>query len=147
MEEQKDRRGGDSCYKPSLPMKRRMVAALRQFCVYFHAPRKQAKEDAKVRIPVRKKDGTLGKKYTVAYKCAICGDLTVKPDMDHIDPVGVEPDYPYDIMELLHYIKRLLAPYDGWQCICKPCHKKKTAKERSCLRTSTAQDENQESSS
>jgi len=111
-------------------MKRKMINMLRKFSYIFHTPRTLAKEEAKVKIPMRKKDGTLGKRYTVAWKCAHCGELTTKPQLDHITPIGREPDYPYEIDELLLYMKKLLAPYSEWQVLCRVCHRKKTNKER-----------------
>lgn len=103
---------------------------MREFCLYFHQPRKQAKEAAKIKIPMKKKDGTLGASYTVAWQCAHCDGVTTKPQMDHKIPIGQEPDYPYDVEELLQYMRRLLAPLEQWQCLCAECHKKKTGKER-----------------
>jgi len=81
-------------------------------------------ESAK-KIYMRKKDGTLSdKKFTWAYKCAKCGEYFAKVHLHHDPPVGKEPDFPYDTEELLEYIRRLLAPKEGWKVLCIPCHNK-----------------------
>jgi len=122
----------------------KVISDLRKFCVYHHQPRKEAKEARKVKEYLRKKDGTLSKKYLVKWRCDVCRKLTEKPDMHHKDPVGKTPPWPYDIEELLAYMRRLLVPKDRWALLCKPCHKietnreikenvKKRAEEKNCI--------------
>jgi 5-methylcytosine-specific restriction endonuclease McrA len=104
-------------------------AHLREFCLYYHQPRKLAKEASKIKEFQKKKDGTIGKKYLVKWRCCQCGILTENPDMDHKFPVGKAPLWPYEVGELLAYIRKILVPIHEWQCLCKPCHKVKTDEE------------------
>lgn len=64
------------------------------------------------------------------YKCASCKKFYVATDIevDHINPVVCTTDgfINWDV-----YIDRLYCPVDNLQVLCKPCHKKKTANERS----------------
>ncbi len=111
--------------------KSRVATKLREFYRYYHTPKKQALEDAKVRIPMRKKDGTLGKKFTVTYRCAICDKLSAKVHVDHHPiPVGKQPEFPYEIEELIAYIRRMLCSKDNLRVLCVPCHKAHTKDQR-----------------
>ena len=107
-----------------------MVKHLRQFYLRYHTPRQNVKNAAKVKVPMRKKDGTLGKRYTVAYTCAKCGNITAKPEIDHIDPVGKEPSFPYNLEDLITYLRRLLCDESNLQVLCRKCHKAKSAEEK-----------------
>lgn len=64
----------------------------------------------------------------IKYKgpCAICKGMFCKDDieMDHIDGVG-------NINEFIkQFARRMLPEVDGWQPLCKPCHRAKTNRER-----------------
>jgi len=95
---------------------------LREFCLYYHHPRTIAKARAKVKEYLTKKDGTPSKKYYVKWKCEKCGELFEQVDMHHIHAVGKQPDWPYDIEELVGFIRRLLVPVEQWMVLCRPCH-------------------------
>lgn len=107
----------------SIYQRMNMVKHLRQFYLRYHKPRTNVKDAAKVQVPMRKKDGTLGKRYTVAYKCAVCGDISTKVDIHHIKEVGKEPAWPYDTKELLAYLERMLCAEEDLIVLCKKCHK------------------------
>jgi 5-methylcytosine-specific restriction endonuclease McrA len=107
----------------------KVAALIRQLCSYYHQPRKEAKEAQKRKKYLRKKDGTLSKKYLVMWECEHCNGLFEKVDLDHKIPVGKQPPWPYDTEELLDYIRRILAPREQFQCLCRGCHKAKTLKE------------------
>lgn len=103
---------------------------------------KEAKQRARVELsPKVLKDGSLGKKNQVRYRCAICGELF--PDkytqVDHISPVVPlhmrEEDMSYDLM-----VRNICCGLDNLQVICstpkkvtkdgKPsCHSTKTKEE------------------
>lgn len=92
------------------------VNVLRKGSYYWEA-RTKAKSDARIR-----------RGY---YTCAICKGETRAKDMnlDHINPVKDVRG----INDNLHVIaERLLADSGGWQCLCKPCHLKKTNIENTC---------------
>lgn len=62
------------------------------------------------------------------YKCQKCGDIVGYKDfdIDHIKPViSVNRGF----VDWNEYIERLFAETDGYQLLCKPCHKKKTFEE------------------
>ena len=84
--------------------------------------------------PARNEAKKLARVSRGVYKCNICQEL-FKPDettMDHINPVvpvtGVDDSLPlYEIIG--KYVVSLLVYESGWQCLCKPCHEKKTREE------------------
>ncbi len=62
------------------------------------------------------------------YLCAACGRWFMEKEVqvDHIIPTG-----SLNILdELPVFVGRLLAEADGWQVLCRSCHKDKTARER-----------------
>lgn len=63
------------------------------------------------------------------YKCADCKQISKIKGMhiDHISPV-VDPKVGFIDWDV--YIKRLFCSSDNLQLLCKPCHGKKTEKER-----------------
>lgn len=63
-------------------------------------------------------------------KCNACGDLVPETtsSVDHIIPV-IDPEVGFQSWDT--YIERLFCETDGFQVLCDPCHKAKTAKERS----------------
>lgn len=69
------------------------------------------------------------------HKCESCGNLFPQSQMaaDHIHPVV--PIEGFQHKQLLEYdwnelIQRLYCEADGFQALCKECHKEKTAQER-----------------
>jgi len=63
------------------------------------------------------------------YKCAVCGnDFPNKEiQVDHIDPV-IDPNVGFVNWDVV--IERMFCEKEGFQVICKPCHKVKTQAER-----------------
>lgn len=73
-----------------------------------------------------------GKRKRVSYKCAHCGQLFSKPDInvDHIIPIG-KGTYN-DISDAHAYFSLVYCSYDNLQILCKDkCHKVKTKREQS----------------
>lgn len=68
-------------------------------------------------------------KQKYGYQCAICENVFMSKDvkMDHIDPVicPVKGWQGFDV-----YIERMFCGEENFQCVCGPCHDKKTAEER-----------------
>ena len=62
------------------------------------------------------------------YKCAKCKKVFHRSliQLDHIKPV-VDPKTGFTTWD--KFIKRLFCGEDGFQVLCKDCHKKKTEKE------------------
>lgn len=82
----------------------------------------------RIESPTFKKDGTLGKKIAVNYKCECCFSL-IKIDqvnVDHIEAVGSFKD----IREFYDFFMRIFCSFDNLQVLCKPCHKRKTRFDR-----------------
>lgn len=65
----------------------------------------------------------------IASRCAICEQEVPEKDihMDH-DPPVVDPAVGF--VDWNTYIHRMFPEKIGYQAICKPCHKQKTADER-----------------
>ena len=76
----------------------------------------------KIRRPVE------GKRHKWEYPCAVCGGWFQMKEIqrDHIVPVGKLTDYE-DLPGVVH---RLFCSEDHYQCLCKPCHQKKTNDEQ-----------------
>lgn len=62
------------------------------------------------------------------YLCNICKGIFRDKDtnMDHVAPV-VDPEEGRT--DWNDFIERMLPPIEGWQCLCKPCHKEKSESE------------------
>lgn len=88
-------------------------------------PKWEAKKEACVGREHNKKSGRLA----LHYKCASCKKhfLGTEVEVDHIIPV-VDPFTGFTTWD--DYINRLFCSADNLQVLCKPCHKKKSAKER-----------------
>jgi 5-methylcytosine-specific restriction endonuclease McrA len=90
-------------------------------------PRQKAYDAAKVQVGTY---STGRPKYK--RKCAVCENLFLSKDiqMDHIDPVvpldGYKSGMKFDLNE---YAERMFPEEEGWSCICRGCHDKKTAEE------------------
>lgn len=120
--------------------KTRVKGAIRR--IFRLSPQmKDALYSARVELPpATKKDGNLGKKNQVRYKCAVCGGLFSRKhiQIDHLDPVVPlwknESEMTYDEL-----VRRIICDVENLQAICstplkenggKPsCHKIKTDKE------------------
>lgn len=66
------------------------------------------------------------------YLCDWCRCFVVKPDVDHIAPIGPTPNSKNSDDETSWdgWISRLRVPANGLQVLCKPCHKSKTEQDR-----------------
>jgi hypothetical protein len=104
--------------------------ALRQIWSRYSMERKQALDEAKRMTPMRKKDRTLSARYTVDWKCAACGKYSTKVQVDHRDPVGKMPDFPFKAGALEAWFKRLWCPKENLQVLDETCHKAKSADEK-----------------
>lgn len=66
-------------------------------------------------------------KLRIKYQCNSCKGFFARKDrqMDHVEPVVELSGFTnWD-----DYIERMLPWEDGWQCLCKGCHKIKTTQE------------------
>lgn len=63
------------------------------------------------------------------YQCAGCKGEFKRQELkaDHINPV-VDVKYGFEDWEV--FIESLFCDVDGYQCLCGPCHDKKTEKEQ-----------------
>lgn len=128
-----------------LSLKDGMRLALRTVFTVLYEPRKQILAEAKVHVPVIKKDGTPGLRYNVMYRCAKCQELHEKVDVDHINEVGSYFDWPADDKtQLTEWAERLFCDKSNLQALCRPCHQiksgistRKRAKVRRKARTKT----------
>jgi 5-methylcytosine-specific restriction endonuclease McrA len=68
-----------------------------------------------------------------AYTCKECEKVFTRKgvQVDHIKPV-VDPVLGFVTWDI--YISRLFCSSEGYQILCKPCHKEKTGKEREVRR-------------
>ena len=106
-----------------MDMKRRFIQALRLLLWRYDPERRAAIEYHKIKIPVKKMDGTLSKKYTVGWRCTSCKKIYAKVDWHHIEEVGEEPQWPPVAEDVGRYIERMFCPSTGYTPLCKPCHK------------------------
>jgi len=87
-------------------------------------PKYQTLAEAKVGIKKNKKTGRMAQHF----RCASCNhefSATVV-EVDHITPVvGNDGFTSWD-----DYIERMFVDKEGFQVLCKPCHKKKTLEEK-----------------
>jgi 5-methylcytosine-specific restriction endonuclease McrA len=88
----------------------------------MHAAKNKAKTGRRVTNPATGKLCQSG-------ICAGCGAEVPLKDlqMDHIEPI-VDPNVGFVSWDL--YVERMFPEEDGYQALCKPCHKQKTADER-----------------
>lgn len=86
-------------------------------------PRNQCINNACVGTRINPSSGRSAKHY----KCAACGGEFVRKEVEanHINPVV--PVTGFD--SWTGVIERLLCELDGWEALCKPCHKKVSATE------------------
>jgi len=82
--------------------------------------------DSCVGVKINKATGRKAKHY----KCNICKkDFPAKEvQADHIEPV-VDPKVGF--VDWNTFIERIAVDVDGYQCLCKGCHSKKTKEENS----------------
>ena len=88
-------------------------------------PSYQCMNDAYTRTKVNAATGRMAKHY----RCADCGGEFPAKDVarDHVDPV-VDPTKGFVGWDEL--IQRMFCEADGFQVLCKTCHKKKTDQEK-----------------
>lgn len=79
--------------------------------------------EAKTKKKTNKSTGRLAQHY----KCASCKEEYVLKDVqvDHIIPIG-------EFVSWDQTVERMFCEKDNLQVLCKPCHKDKSQKERSC---------------
>jgi len=108
-----------------------VISALRS-ATRRYPPRNKALKAAFVKRQISKKSGRLA----MHYKCAMCKKLYTSTDIqiDHILPV-VDPQQGFVSWDV--YINRMYCEQENFQVLCKPCHLKKTKKERECTKKST----------
>lgn len=71
------------------------------------------------------KNGTKSKKYECRWVCESCGKRDLKDkqkQLDHIIPLGLSPT-------LEDWIRNVYCDESGYQTLCLPCHKTKTAQD------------------
>ena len=108
-----------------------VISALRS-ATRRYPPRNRALKKAFVKRQISKVSGRLA----MHYKCAICNKLVTSTNVqiDHIVPV-VDPVKGFVSWD--EYINRMYCEEDNFQVLCKPCHLKKTKKERECTKPLT----------
>lgn len=82
----------------------------------------------RIESPTYKKDGSLGKRISVSYRCVKCEGLHKIDDInvDHIKAVGSFTS----ILEFYDFFLRIFCAYSNLQVLCKVCHKRKTKFDR-----------------
>lgn len=92
--------------------------------------RRDALEQAKVKTYLTLKSGEISKKYEVAYTCKSCKSQNhiKEVQVDHITPIGPMPDFLSN--DFGTWINSLFCPIDNLQVLCKPCHVKKSKKDK-----------------
>ena len=112
-----------------LSLKDAIRLALRTVFTVMYEPRKEILAEARVHVPMIKKDGTPGLRYNVMYRCAKCQELHEKVDVDHIKDVGSYFDWPTDDKaQLTEWAERLFCDKSNLQALCRPCHHAKSGK-------------------
>ena len=127
---------------------------LRQMSRYWHEKR-TARDAAKVKVEIGTfKNGNI--KHHTMYRCNSCGKTLeyTESKMDHIKsvvPVNIEEileehfdrinddeflgilncdqEMAFQFFEMFIIMSRLFTKADNYQCLCDPCHDKKSAKE------------------
>lgn len=68
-------------------------------------------------------------KTKTLFKCAKCTEYfgSKQVQADHIVEIGAVKQPGTDLIDWNHHIPALLCEKSGYQCLCKPCHKEKTA--------------------
>lgn len=108
-------------------MAARIRGALRQ--IFRMSPEHKAVlAEARVELPVERKDGSTAKRPAVWYRCAACSGLFKQGDVEVDHTLGLPPspgsrnarvDQSWD-----EFIKELF--YSEMQVLCKTCHRRKT---------------------
>jgi 5-methylcytosine-specific restriction endonuclease McrA len=100
----------------------------------YDPTRKQVLRAARIEGTRTNKDGSIGKRPAVYFVCAECEKLVpgTEIQIDHIVPVGKQPTWPpngdgtWD-----KYLTSLFCDASNLRAICRPCHKEKSAHEKS----------------
>lgn len=108
-----------------------VISALRS-ATRRYPPRNKVLKKAFVRRQLSK----VSNRMAMHYRCAMCKKLftSTNVQIDHIIPV-VDPVKGFVSWD--EYINRMYCEEDNFQVLCKPCHLKKTKKERECTSRST----------
>ncbi len=92
------------------------------------SPNRRAVLDAaKVKVPKINKDGTESKVLVNHWMCAVCGELVIERDVDHVEAVGAHPTCDEEVGEAA---ARLFCGKDNLRVICAHCHKAKNKREK-----------------
>jgi ribosomal protein L44E len=122
------KRGGRKSRSGGLSVvQRQLVAHLRLVWSRYDSNKKQVKDDARVYVPVTKKDGTPSKKYDVYYRCDECKELfrnRTDVHIHHKTEVGATPGWPITAAEWGAFLERLFCDKSNLVCICVGCHHK-----------------------
>ena len=99
----------------------------------FHPVLQEVLRRDRIERPYVKVDGSLSRVPRVFFRCYVCNVEHPRKniDIDHVDPVGDTPGSALAAPDLTwdKFIDRLFCPASNLACICKPCHKAKTARE------------------
>lgn len=115
-------------------LQKRIIGVLRKLSIYW-PPKRRARNAAKVQV----ENGSFlnGKpKYKTMFKCAKCGNLTEKGEMDHIEPV-IDPITGF--VDWNTYIIRLFVDESGYELKCEDCHHQKSNTENKTRRATKKQ--------
>ena len=112
-------------------IKATIIGRSKKAWTWYSSERKQAIEAATVRTPIKKADGSNSGRFTSLVRCAMCNDLFPKSEInvDHIHPVGKGFGWPPG-QDMLEWAQRLFCKVENLQCLCKACHRRKSAKEK-----------------
>jgi ribosomal protein L44E len=129
MDESKEGRGGSGGSKSSLladyrKIRYAIILAIRNAWSRYDPHRKSVKDAAKVQIPMRNKDGSVSKRYGVAWKCSECGELRKDTHVHHDVEVGAMPNFPFSRGELEDWVNSLFCGPENLRVVCESCHKK-----------------------
>lgn len=103
-------------------VKRKLVQLIRQCWAYYDLNRKLAKKESAVK-QVNPETNRL-KTY---YRCVNCRDVFEKVQVDHIEPVGKEPE---TFLDFGNWINKLFCEKDNLRILCKTCHSEFTKLQR-----------------
>lgn len=103
-----------------------ITRGIRLLWTKFSPTRRYLLNSQKKQIAKFKQDGTESKVMMNVWECSECGELVAERDVDHVDPVG---KLPTTEEELPAWVGRLFCDLSNIRILCKPCHKKVSAKQ------------------